>query len=81
MSLLNDRENEIVPEMSKWFRYDKYERKVLSTLPEGIRIQEDADELKVYLFSRLLLAYVLLSMTVHFDHAALYDYARYDYDL
>ena len=41
------------------------------------RMQKHADDLKLELFSRLLLAYIVLSLTLfftHFDHAARYDY-------
>ena len=37
-------------------------------------IQKDVDDLKVSSFSRMLLTYVLLSLTAHFDYAARYDY-------
>ena len=43
-----------------------------------VMIQKDADDLKVYLFSRLLPAYVLLALTAHFAHDRT---ARYDYEL
>ena len=39
ISQLNDRGKDIVSEMDKWLHYNKYERKVLSTVPEGIRIK------------------------------------------